>query len=134
MLGNRLKTVREENGKTQKDVAEYLQKNQNTISSWEVNRTQPKMEDLHKLCVYYNCTYEYLTGVKQYDQHDISFEDILIKLWDMNDSELNQVKKHVNTILERNKMIRDIEKKNNMLLEQMKEYEKKLIELKQNNP
>ena len=130
MLGKRLKQVREENGFSQTEIANRLKKNQNTISSWETGRTQPKLKDLHALCALYGCTYEYLTGTKQHDAGDISLNDILAKIPDLPQSDLEVIVDNCRFQIERARRIAEMEKENERLLQQLASYQKELEKLK----
>ena len=130
MLGKRLKQVREENGFSQNEIAERLGKNQNTISSWETGRTQPKLKELHSLCNLYGCTYEYLTGTKQHNSQDVTYDDIISKLWDFNLDELYEMKHHIDLIINKQQQIIEMENEKNNLQARLLEYEKRLAALK----
>ena len=91
MLGNRLKSVREENKYTQEQIAKYLGVNQNTISSWENNRTQPKLRHINALCSLYGCTSEHLTGVKAHDSGDLTLDEIVKSISTMTIEEITVV-------------------------------------------
>jgi transcriptional regulator with XRE-family HTH domain len=131
MLGQKLKQVREENGFSQADIAKKLGKNQNTISSWEVGRTQPKLKDLHTLCGIYGCTYEYLTGTKQHDSKDVTYDDIVSKLWDFDIDRLHDLKHHIDMVIHNQEEIIRIEMEKAKLQSHILEYQRRLNELKQ---
>lgn len=130
MIGKRLKQVREENGFSQAEIAKRLGKNQNTVSSWETGRTQPKLSELHSLCSIYGCTYEYLTGIRQHNPRDITLDDILVKMKDFDIADLHVIIDGAKFQIERIKSIREMEAENERLLRQVAEYQKKLAELK----
>ena len=130
MIGDRLRVLREEHGLSQKDLAKKLGKSQETISSWENNRTFPKMKQLKELCDLYDCTYESLTGIKQHDQSDITLDDILVKMKDFDVNDLQVIIDSAKFQIERIKSIRKMEAENERLLRQVAEYQKKLAELK----
>lgn len=54
-LGNKIKELRKQNGMEQKDLAILLNISPKTISSWETNRTQPKMEFISMMCEVFHC-------------------------------------------------------------------------------
>ena len=120
MIGNRLRQVREENRLTQQELAKKLGKSQNTISSWEKDRTYPKLKNLNQLCQIYDCTLEYLTGTKQHDTSDVSLVDILLKLDQLQTAELETIRdKTTATIEQRQRLLR---------------YEEELAKYKNENP
>lgn len=54
-VGNRLRTLRKIYGIEQKDLAQKLKISNRTISSWELNRTQPQVEDIESVCNILGC-------------------------------------------------------------------------------
>lgn len=60
---NRLKDLREDNDKFQKDIAKFLKISQQYYSEYELgNRTVPT-ELLIKLALYYNTSLDYIVGL-----------------------------------------------------------------------
>lgn len=55
MIGDNIKRLREEKGLSQADLAKKLFISDKTVSSWEVNRTEPKMGMIEALCVALQC-------------------------------------------------------------------------------
>lgn len=47
-IGNNIKKLREREGMTQFDLANRIGVSDKTISSWEINRTEPKMGTIEK--------------------------------------------------------------------------------------
>lgn len=79
MLGDRLKALRQETGKTQESVANDLKLTRASYSHFENNRNQPDGETLIALANYYNVTTDYLLGNNQtpewateQDTHDLA--------------------------------------------------------------
>ena len=58
----RLKDLRVDNDITQNQIAEVLYVRQSTISSYELGKRQYKIEDLIKLCAFYNVSADYILG------------------------------------------------------------------------
>lgn len=56
----RLKEIREENGFTQSQIAEYLNIKQNTYSQYENEKRQLPIDVLIKLSKFYNTTTDYI--------------------------------------------------------------------------
>lgn len=54
-IGSTIKLFRKQKGMEQKDLAERLNVSNKTISSWETNRTEPKMEMIDKMCAIFGC-------------------------------------------------------------------------------
>ena len=61
-LGEKLKSLREEKGYMQKDVARELNIAPNTLSGYETNTRKPDSETLKNLSEYYNVSIDYLLG------------------------------------------------------------------------
>lgn len=54
-IGESIKKFRRLRGMEQKDLAFLLGVSNKTISSWETNRTEPKMEMIDKMCAVFGC-------------------------------------------------------------------------------
>lgn len=54
-IGAKIKKYRLEKNMEQKELAKILNVSPKTISSWEVNRTQPKMEMIEAMCNVFGC-------------------------------------------------------------------------------
>ena len=120
MLGTKLKRLREENKLSQKEVAKKLGKSQETISSWEHDRTAPKLGQLKQLCEIYGCSMESVTGVRNHDLNDLSLVDIIVKLDQLSTAELETIRdKTTATIEQRQRLLR---------------YEEELAKYKNENP
>jgi transcriptional regulator with XRE-family HTH domain len=59
----RLKELRKENNKTQKEVAQYLNIEQNTYSQYENGQRQLPIEVLIKLTNYYDVSADYILNL-----------------------------------------------------------------------
>lgn len=55
MIGNNIKKWRELRNLKQSELAELLDVSDKTVSSWEINRTEPKMGMVEKICVALHC-------------------------------------------------------------------------------
>ena len=60
----RLKSVRLENGMTQKDVYEKLGVSANGYASYEQGRTEPNIDTIIKLCKIFDVSADYLLGIE----------------------------------------------------------------------
>ena len=54
-IGDNIKRIRELRGLKQSELAEILNISDKTVSSWEINRTEPKMGMIEKICQALNC-------------------------------------------------------------------------------
>ena len=63
LFAERLKELRLEAAKTQKDVAKDLNISQSTVAKWENKDQQPSLEMLVQLSYYFNVSPNYLLGV-----------------------------------------------------------------------
>lgn len=61
-LKERPKTVRKEQGYTQKDVYTALELSANCYASREQGRTEPSIRDICRLCAFCNVSADYLLG------------------------------------------------------------------------
>ena len=74
MIGSILKELRAEKGITQVSLANTLNVKQSTISSWEIERTSPTLEQLGDLANIFDVTCDYLIGrTKDYNsEHEVT--------------------------------------------------------------
>lgn len=61
-LGEKIKQLRENKGISQPQLAEKLGVSFKTISSWEINRTEPNVGMLIKLAEYFNTSIDEISG------------------------------------------------------------------------
>ena len=59
----RLRNIREDRDLTQADVGRVLNKSQQGYNHIEAGRAELKIDDLAKLCKYYNLSADYLIGL-----------------------------------------------------------------------
>ena len=64
-FGIRLKQLRTKKGLSQSEVAERLEVTKNTISSYERNIINPKLEILVSLAILYNTSVDYILGLSK---------------------------------------------------------------------
>lgn len=62
MYQNRLRDLREDQDKSQKTLADYLQIHQTTYSDYELGKLNIPISALHKLADYYGVSIDYLLG------------------------------------------------------------------------
>ena len=74
-IGSNIKQMRIYNGMTQDDLAKRLKISRQTISSWEINRTEPSINDIEKLAAVFGCKKSVLLR----EDKDISDEEKLIE-------------------------------------------------------
>lgn len=67
-IGNRIKSLREDRGLTQKQLAEVsgLELNINTLASYERNNREPKIDMIIRLARYFGVTADYLLGMSEH--------------------------------------------------------------------
>ena len=78
---SRLRDVREDRDLTQAEVGEILNKSQQGYNHIEAGRAELKIDDLVKLCQFYNLTADYLVGLSDLPHTELqlkSLEKILI--------------------------------------------------------
>lgn len=64
----RIRGLREDNDKTQKELGALLNKSQQGYSHIESGRAELKIEDLVRLCMFYNVSADYIVGLSD-DPH-----------------------------------------------------------------
>ncbi len=62
MIGKNIKRMRERRGLTQEQLAEKLNVSNKTVSSWEVDRTEPKMDMVDRITMVLKCQRADITG------------------------------------------------------------------------
>ena len=67
MINLRLKELREANSKTQKEIAEILNIQQNTYSQYETGQRQISLEFLVELAKFYKVSVDYILGLTDID-------------------------------------------------------------------
>lgn len=77
-IGDRIRLVRKSAGLTQKELGEKLGVSEKTVSSWEINRTEPSMGMLEKISNVLTIT-EYCTELNPYIPNTITFYPQKIK-------------------------------------------------------
>lgn len=60
----RLKELRCERHLSQKQLAEYIKTTNSSISDWETGRSQPDLETLARLAVFFEISVDYLLGLE----------------------------------------------------------------------
>lgn len=127
-IGIRLRQLREEHQLSQEQLAQKMEVSQKTISSWEKDRTYPKIRELHRLCAIYGCTYAYLTGTKQYDSSDITLDDIMFKLSTLDEKQLAKIQSYIERLICNYQEIERMTVERKKMEEEKKELEQKLAE------
>ena len=67
MVNLRLKELRESKGKTQKEIAEFLNIQQNTYSQYETGQRQISLGFLVQLAQFYNVSVDYILNLTEID-------------------------------------------------------------------
>ena len=129
VLGAKLMILRKQIGLTQDELGERIGSSQKTISSWETGRTYPRMRDINALCMALDCTIEELTGKKVREVIDISYDDIVMKLNDLDTDELIRLKNMISEKIENHTEIERMKNENRALDKQLSEYAKRISEL-----
>lgn len=60
-----IKDLREDNDKTQAEIAEVLKITRPQYQLYESGKRQFKLEHIYKLCLYYNISADYLLGLPE---------------------------------------------------------------------
>lgn len=66
MFAEKLKTLREAKGLTQKGLAEILNVAQGAVAMWETGKRTPDLEMVKKIAAFFNVSTDYLTGESKY--------------------------------------------------------------------
>lgn len=76
MLGDNIRKIRIKNNMTQKELAEIVGVTPQTVSSWEVNRTEPNMGAIELLASALNCRKSDLIGESVANRRKLSYEEM----------------------------------------------------------
>ena len=68
-IGDNIKKWRERRNLKQSELAELLGVSDKTVSSWEINRTEPKMGMVEKISIALNCKKTDIIGAEDSDEH-----------------------------------------------------------------
>ena len=79
ILGERLRLLREKNGKTQEDISKVICTTQQIYSRYETNKTELPVRHLLNLSSYYNVSTDYLLGRIDYPKIAPEFSNSLIQ-------------------------------------------------------
>lgn len=71
MIGDKIKYLREDRGLTQKQFAEEIGLNVNTLASYEANLREPRLETIDKLCDYFDVSSDFLLERSPYIKNQI---------------------------------------------------------------
>lgn len=64
-FNERLKELRIEDGKTQKELAKIMDTTNSSICDWECGRTEPNIQQLIKLADTFSVSVDYIVGKEQ---------------------------------------------------------------------
>lgn len=89
----RLKEIRKESNITQKEVANVLNVERSTYTGWENGKNTIPLKQLIKICNYYKCSIDYMTGLTNKNKYYC-----LIEL------DINVIGKNLKTLRIKNKL------------------------------
>ena len=125
-----LKYYRRESGLRQSDIARRLGVSQNAISSWETGRTEPSLGQLSELCKVLNCPIEALTNNRARKAGEITLNDVLTKIEDLNFVDLDKVETAIATRRERLVAVDKLIREKQQLLNQLHQLQAEIDQMK----
>ena len=63
-FSKRISEAIKQSGKTQKQIATFLNIKEGNITNWKKNENFPSLEIFYKLCIYLDCSADYLLGLE----------------------------------------------------------------------
>ena len=104
-FGETLKKLRQRNNISQDELAKKLNVKQYVISSWEIERSEPNIEQIKFLSTYFNVPTDYLLGkdkimVKKEEEFEILTNHFK---QDVNDDVINEIVKLLEELNEKDK-------------------------------
>lgn len=83
-IGSNIKHFRKLNGWNQKELGEKIGVSNKTISSWEIDRTEPNMEYFDKLCVIFSCSRNQLVNGFEFEyDYAVEIADGAVEIVDL---------------------------------------------------
>ena len=104
-FGETLKRLRQRNNISQDELAKKLNVKQYVISSWEIERSEPNIEQIKFLSTYFNVPTDYLLGKDVIIVSDEKEFEIVTNHFkqDINDDVINEVIKLLSELSEKDK-------------------------------
>lgn len=104
-FGETLKRLRQRNNISQDELAKKLNVKQYVISSWEIGRSEPNIEQIKLLSTYFNVPTDYLLGKDVIIISDEKEFEIVTNHFkqDINDDVINEIVKLLEELNEKNK-------------------------------
>lgn len=125
-----LRKYRIQHGMTQIDLSEKSGINPKTLSSYETGRTEPNLGEIRKLCNVFNCSIAEITGTKEREIGNITYEDVLVKLPDLQDDELKSLIIRTEKILDNREEIKTMMEEKAFLEKRLAEYADRITKMK----
>ena len=122
ILGGNIKRFRKLNSMKQSDLAKLLDVSDQTISSWEINRTEPSIGYIERMCTIFHCRKTDLLGKDFEWELSISNSEVQTKKEDENDTE------SMKSIIYKSAELSNRIEKLNSLPDHIKEYIYKIID------
>jgi transcriptional regulator with XRE-family HTH domain len=95
----RLKQLRKDTGKLQKEIAKDLGLARSTYVGYETGYREPDLETIKKIAEYYNCSIDYLLGMTNIKNNDEKKEYIIaVEYMKNNKITLKQLEKIISLI------------------------------------
>ena len=63
-FGTKLKELREEKGLSQMELAKLIDIPQATLARYELEKSEPRITEIRKICNYFDVTSDYLLGLE----------------------------------------------------------------------
>lgn len=127
--GQIIRSIREAHQMTQSYLAHHLNISQRTVSSWENDRTSPTFEQYQQMSDIFACSIDELSGRVGHKVSQISVEDIIAKIPELNLYDLSCLNKYIVRAIESKNELAEIERKHKELLQRVQEYERRMKEL-----
>lgn len=77
-IGENIRTLRKRNNITQEELGKILNVSDKTVSSWEIDRTEPSIGMVYKMASYFGCKLSDLVGDIDDEEYFINSETRLI--------------------------------------------------------
>ena len=125
-FAERMREYRKRLSLTQNELADKMDTTQKTISAWEVERSEPTMGDVVKLCDIFDCTIEDLTGTRTRRTGEITLDDVYVFLSKLKIEQLRTLRHEVDYRIEYLEEKDKIEHERRELQKKLSEVQKRI--------
>lgn len=129
-FGDRLKELREKDGKTQEDLAEIIGNTARAVSTWETSDRVPKVETIAWLAEHFGVSVDYILGRTEWPAFEIKTADGEVVYCDerkLTHEEIGEIAQHPDAFRKKENQLSDEEKELLELWSQLDKDGKRIV-------